>query len=62
MAFDNLNLDNLSDEQLTALHERTSGAVRDRRPIQVEDIRAGMKPEDMDRAQKEITKVLAGLK
>lgn len=52
----------LSDQELAALQARVSGAVRDRKPVQLEDIKPGMKPEDIARTRKKINEVLAGLR
>ncbi len=52
----------LNDQELAALHARVSGAVRDRKPVQLEDIKPGMKPEDIARARQKINEVLAALR
>lgn len=55
-------IDKLSDQELSELHQRTSAAVKGReRGPQLEDIKPGMKPEDMRSAEKAISAVLAAL-
>lgn len=53
-------IDNLSDAQLAALHERTSKAVREKKPMQMEDIKPGMSAADIERARKAINAALKG--
>jgi hypothetical protein len=55
---ESLNLKSLSDEELVALHASTKTAVESRRKIQLEDIRPGMKPEDVKRAKDAIAEAL----
>jgi len=62
MPLENINLKNLSDEDLAALHSRTSELVQSRRAPQLEDIKPGMKPEEIKRVRDHIATVLAGLK